>query len=112
MSQLTAVSIAERWTPCHVDDIRCVLNPVQAASLECALVLLPAKRRIQIAMAVAGLEPSALAIAIDLVPPYSMQKNVQLWRWVTGEHKMPMGIGFRLARVFGVNAEVLCEGYI
>lgn len=102
------------WEPRHVDDIPLhpALNVVTAATLEAVLRQLPAKRRIHVAMAVVGLELGSLMVAADLVAPDVANKNTALWRWVSGAHRMPMGVGFRLARVFGVNAEVLCEGYI
>lgn len=109
-----AVSRDRVWEPCHVDDLRSLLDPLTSAGLERAFLLgpIPSKRRIQVAMAVAGIEEGALMVAAGLVAPQTANKNTMIWRWLTGVHKMPMGVGFRFARVFGVNAEVLCEGYV
>src|SRR5262245_9589157 len=97
----------------HVDDIQAVLNPVQAASLECALALLPSKRRIHIAMAMAGMTSAGeLIAACGLSRDESNAIEVSVLRWLRGDIRMPMGMGFRIARVFGVSAEVLCEGYV
>lgn len=112
------VGILKTWEPCRVDDVRCVLNPSQRCDLEDILQKTPAARRLRVAMAFVGVETMVDLIRLAGLEPSDgrhdrgMDMRANFTRWTTGAIRMPMGIGFRLARVFGVPPDLLCEGYI
>lgn len=118
-SKPVAVPSPATWEPCHIDDLVPLLDISAAADLTRALMTFPARLRLQIAMARCEVESlAALARAAGLVPPEVdcrdralLSVTDLLRRWVSRDYRMPMGMGFRFARLFGVPAEVLCEGY-
>lgn len=82
------------------DEVRCVLNPVQANDLIFVLGVTQADRRVDVAMAFTGLTVAAWSEAAGL-------GQVQVGRWLDEKHRFPLGAAFRLAKVLGVDAEVL-----
>ncbi len=107
------------WTPCAVDDLPSVLNPVQAATLREILGATVPRRRLNVALSYAWDHPDVteLLIAMDLAPNRgrSLALNAArtcMTRWLRRENAMPLGIGFRMEKVFGVPAMLLCESYV
>lgn len=101
------------WTPCAVDDIVCVLNPVQRADLTVILGMTPPARCLAVAMAYAGIASyETLLGQAQLMDPRKGHRREtaapqSLRRWLTGETRMPLGAAYRLAAVFGQPIDLL-----
>jgi hypothetical protein len=94
--------------PVGLDDIYCVLNPAQAADLERILLMTLPARRLDVAVAFCGLKSIYEAFVMaDLADSESPTRSSSCYRWVERQSRFPMGAAFRLAKVFGVPAELL-----
>lgn len=89
----------------NFDEIRCALNPTQANDLVFVLGVTRADRRIDVALAFSGLSVADWSGAAGL-------GNVQVGRWIGEQHRFPLGAAFRLAKVLGVDAEILFQYWI
>lgn len=111
----TVSSITARWEPCHVDDLTCLLNPLRAFDLKQILLLTPPELRVEMAVVFTRIRRNDLPILLDLAPRDSKRggaATVNIWRYLTKANKMPLGIAFRMEKLFGVPACILCEWYI
>lgn len=88
------------------DDIKCVLNSVQSCDLKQILFMTPEDRRLEVALAFTGLSNKEL-FGISGFDTEATKSG--WWRWLRHENRLPLGAAFRLAKVFGVPAEVLFE---
>lgn len=87
----------------HVDDLESHLNIVQAGDLTMMLRLTPARRRVDVALAFAGITRERWAHLAGISPVY-------VSRWITLKTiRLPYGGALRLSRVLGVNTELLFE---
>lgn len=91
--------------PLPLDEIRSVLNPVQSRDLEWILERTPYTVRVPVALAFANLFQSTWAEAAGF-------DDRAVNRWVNGQHRIPIGAAFRLAKVLDVNCEVLFRGLL
>jgi transcriptional regulator with XRE-family HTH domain len=82
------------------DDLRPLLNPVQCADLAVVLEVTKADRRIAVLLAFADLSQDDWARAAGLEPP-------TVSRWIAGQNRLPFGGALRLARIVGVDPELL-----
>lgn len=96
-----------RAASAHVDDLPCLLNPVQACDLKQILLMTPAERRLAVAMAFSGLVSYR-----DLFERIGVMVDPTWSRWIQGKHRLPFGVAFRLGKVFGVSAELLLEWWV
>lgn len=93
-----------------LDAIVPVLNPVRQMDLDTILRLTPAPQRVPVALAFAGMDIKGWAAAAGFQGP-------TVYRWVHLEaeqaRRIPLGAGFRLARVLGaIDVELLFEAYL
>lgn len=89
----------------ELDRIECLLNPAQAADLAMILEMTAPSRRYAVAVAFAGTTLPAIAARAGL-------GRLDVMRWTGALYKMPLGGGIRLARLFGVPAQLLFEHQI
>lgn len=87
------------------DQIQPMLNPVQTNDLLFVLGVTSPDRRVEVALAFAGLTVLRWSEAAGLGP-------VQVGRWLDRQHRMPLGAAFRLAKAIGVDAEILFAGWM
>ncbi len=88
------------------DDITCILNPVQAQDLTQILLMTPSERRLKVSLAFSNITLTDLSRKSGL---NESGINGTISRWFQGMNKMPLGVAFRLSRVFGVPTEILFE---
>lgn len=81
-------------------EIQPVLNLVRANDLLFVLGVTQPERRVDVALAFAGLTIVQWSEAAGL-------GHVQVGRWLERQHRMPLGAAFRLAKVLGVETDVL-----
>jgi len=103
--------------PVDFEDLRCVLNPVQAEDLIEILLRTPAKRRLAVACAFAGFEtPFEAFVAAGLAQPNTGHGRVPAhqawWRWVAKRTHFPLGAAFRISRLFGTPHEILLAWWL
>lgn len=103
--------LPDRWVPCPIDQIACVLNPVQQADLIGILGMTPPGRCLAVAMAYAGI-PTYRALLQHAGVRATGASVATLSRWVTGRTRWPLGAAYRVAAVFGVPAEALFAHWI
>lgn len=89
------------------DDIKSILNPVQAADLVRILLLTPEDRRLNIALVFSDITTEDLFIKSGLGMEISGSSYFTFKRWMRHECKLPLGAAFRLAKVFDVPVEIL-----
>lgn len=105
--------LPDRWVPCPLDQIACVVNPVQQMDLSVILSMTPPGRGLAVAMAYAGITSciQLLVLAQLMAPQPSARRSnhmsVSMSRWMRGVSRMPLGIAYRIAAVFGVPVELL-----
>lgn len=121
MAVTSVSSIGVSWEPCRIDDVKCILNPLQQCDLIEILHRTIPLRRVKITMVFCGIEDNLELIVLSgLAPSKESIRNktighemtVNFSRWLNKEHRLPMGMAFRIARVFGVSPELLFEGFI
>lgn len=88
-----------------IDQIVSALNPCRARDLEWILRMVLSRARVPVALAFTELSHRAWATQAGFDEAY-------LSRWLAGKHKLPLGAAFRLAKVIGVDCELLFEHYI
>jgi hypothetical protein len=80
------------------EDIICILNPLQSIDLKQILLMTHEDRRLEVALSFSGISVTELFDKIGISSYH---------RWTKYTNRLPMGIAFRLAKVFGVSAEIL-----
>jgi hypothetical protein len=88
-----------------VDDLQPMLNPVHQKDLAHILWITPEHRRVDVALAFMGLTHRRWAEEAGVTDYNS------LLRWLRKEHRLPLGAAFRLARVIGVEVDLLFADY-
>lgn len=88
-----------------IDDLRSLLNPVHQADLAHILWITPEHRRVDVALAFMGLSQRRWADEAGL------ERN-SLLRWMRKEYRLPLGVAFRLAKVIGVDVDLLFADYL
>lgn len=106
MNQVSQIAEAkDKPIALALSDIKCILNPVQASDLASILSMVLSSRRLDVAMAFAGV-PSLMELSTRIGIC-----NVSVGRWVYREAGMPLAGAYRIAKVFGVPVDLLLEHY-
>ena len=89
----------------NFEDIICVLNPLQSCDLKQVLLMTHVDRRLSVALAFADIDLHQLMVQAGFEGERSSFN-----RWLINfNSKLPLGVAFRLAKVFGVPVEVLFQ---
>lgn len=88
-----------------VDDIIPILNPSSLLDLEDYLLRCPPRVRVEIAKARAELTTAEWARRAGV-------DDSAIFHWMTKARKLPLGAAFRLARIIGVDPQILFIHYI
>ncbi len=87
-----------------VDDLACVLNPVQAADLTTVIELTQPSRRPAVALAF-------LDWSYDTWGEHAGVGKANVGRWLRGDFRLPLGGAMRLAKVVGQAPDVLFKDW-
>lgn len=89
----------------HIDDLKSIIDPSKARDILLAFEFTPPDLRPELVLLLGRLTQTQWAEAAGV-------GGVNLHRWLTRKFHLPLGAAFRLAKVVGLPAEELFEGWV